>query len=147
MTGKAARRLMALAVCAILYAGCGPGNGPLPPAPPAEEDPITRISVPGAYGVPGGDEILLPSRQTGALYFGNSFTYRILEPSTMTVVSMSGIPRELKKGERFSLHYRLSKGGKTLQSELYENVEILLTNDKTAWIKFSDRIFFVIDLF
>ena len=116
MTGKAVRRLMALAVCAVLYAGCGPQNVTTPPSPPAEEDPVTRISVPGAYGVPGGDQILQPARQTGALYYGNSFTFRILDPSTLTVVSLSGIPRDMKEGSSFSLYYRLSKDGKTLQS-------------------------------
>ncbi len=146
MTGKAVRRLMALAVCAVLYAGCGPQSGTTPPSPPAEEDPVTRISVPGAYGVPGGDQILQPARQTGALYYGNSFTFRILDPSTLTVVSLSGIPRDMKEGSCFSLYYRLSRDGKTLQSEKYENVKILMANDSMAWLKYSESVFFVIDL-
>jgi len=147
MTGKAARRLMALAVCAKIWVGCGPNTGPVPPGPPPEEDPITKVSVPGAYGVSGGDQILQPSRQTGTLYFGNSFTFRIIDPATQTVVSLSGLPQNLKAGDRISLHYRLQKGGKTLASESYENAQILMTNDKMAWIKKNDRIFFVVQLF
>lgn len=38
------------------------------------------------------------------------------------------------------------KGGRTLVSEVYENVEILLINDQMAWLKKNDEIFFVIQL-
>lgn len=147
MTGNAARRLMALAVCVVLWSGCGPQTGPTPPGPPPEEDPITKVSVPGMYGVSGGDQILQPSRQTGALYFCNTFTFRILDPATQTVVSLSGLPSQLKAGDSVNLHYRLSKGGKTLVSESYENAQILMTNDKMAWIKKNGQIFFVIEHF
>ena len=64
----------------------------------------------------------------------------------MTVVSVSGLPVGLKVGDRISLHYRLTRRGKTLESEVYENVEILMTNDKMAWLKKNDEIFFVIQL-
>lgn len=147
MTARAACRLTALALCIVFWAGCGPRTEPVPPVPPPEEDPVTRVSVPGMYGVPGGDQILQPSRQTGALYSGKTFTYRILEPATQTVVSLSGLPVKLKAGDSVTLHYRLAKGGKTLVSESYENAQILMINDKMAWIKKNGQIFFVVQHF
>ena len=143
MTGKAVRRLMAFAVCAFYLAGCGPK----PSGPSTEEDPITRVSVPGAYGVGGGDQVLQPARQTSVLYFDNRFTFRIIEPATQTVASLSGLPVNLKAGDTVSMHYRLQKGGKTVVSESYENAKILMTNDKMAWIKKSDGVYFVVQLF
>lgn len=146
MKGSAIRRLISLAVIAFFLSGCEEPVVPTPPGPGPEEDPITHVSVPGAYGVKGGDKILLPSSQTGVLFYDKSFTFRILDPSTLTVVSLSGLPVGLKVGDRISLHYRLARGGRTLESEVYENVEILMTNDKMAWLKKNDEIFFVIQL-
>lgn len=146
MMGPNLRRLAILAFTAFFLSGQCDRELPPSPGPEPSEDPITKVLTPGAYGVKGGDKILLPSSQTGVLTYGNSFTFRILEPSTLTVISLSGLPVQLKVGDRISLHYRLAKGGRTLESEVYENVEILLTNDKMAWLKKNDQIFFVIQL-
>ena len=146
MNGPVKRRLLCLAFATFLLCGCKEPVVPKPPVPEPEEDPITHVQVPGAYGVKGGDKILLPSSQTGVLIYDKSFTFRIIEPSSMTVVSVSGLPVGLKVGDRISLQYRLSRGGRTLESEVYENVQILMTNDKMAWLKKNDEIFFVIQL-
>ena len=140
-------RLAAWVFGAILLTNCGGGETPVPPGPPEEEDPITHVTVPGAYGVKGGDKILLPSSQTSVFVSDNSFSFRILDPSTLSVVSLSGLPVRLKVGDRISLHYRLSKGGRTLESEVYENARILMINDRMVWIKKSDEIFFVVQHF
>lgn len=144
--GKIVRGIAVLFYAAFVLVSCEEPEKPLPPAPPLPEDPVLHVSVPGAYGVKGGDKIQLPSSQTSVLKYGNSFSYRILDPSTLTVVSLSGLPAKLEVGKRISLHYRLARGGRTLESEVYENVEILLTNDQMAWLKQSDEIFFVIQL-
>ena len=146
MKGSLQRRLLCLAFAAFFLFGCDEPVVPTPPGPEPPEDPITHVLVPGAYGVKGGDKILLPSSQTSVLQYDKSFTFRIIEPSSLTVVSLSGLPVGLEVGDRISLHYRLARRGKTLESEVYENVEILMTNDKMAWLKKSDGIFFVIQL-
>lgn len=146
MKGFTKRWLLSLGMSAFVLTGCGSPEVPTPPDPPAEEDPITHVTVPGAYGVKGGDKIVLPSSQTSVLNYGKSFSYRILETSTLTVVSLSGLPAGLKVGDSISLYYRLARGGRTLESEMYENVEILMITDKMAWLKKSDEIFFVIEL-
>lgn len=147
MAGFFSRRLTVLAVGVILLAGCGPKGTSDPVGPITPEDPITRITVPGAYGVSGGDQTVHGGRQSSTLFFDNTFTFRILEPSTLTVASLSGIPSNLKQGEVISLQYRLAKGGRTVKSELYENVEILVISDKMAWLKKNEQIFFVVPLF
>lgn len=140
------RWLVMLVFSAFFLSGQCEREEPQPPGPEPVEDPITKVSVPGAYGVKGGDKILLPSSQTGVLVYDKSFSFRILDPATLTVVSLSGLPVGLQVGDRISLHYRLSRGGRTLESEVYENVEILMTNDKMAWLKKNEEIFFVIQL-
>ena len=146
MNGLTQRRLVSLLFAAFVFFGCDEPEVPVPPDPPVEEDPITHVSVPGAYGVSGGDKILLPSCQTSVLVFGKSFSFRIIEPSTLSVISLSGLPVGLKAGDRVSLHYRLARGGRTLESEGYENLEVLLTSDNMAGLKKNDDVFFVIQL-
>lgn len=140
------RPLFPLVLSAFFVLGCEHPAGPVHPQPPVSTDPVTQVSIPGAYGVKGGDQVLDPSRQAGTLIADKTFSYRILDPSSLTVVSMSGLPVGLQAGDKVSVHYRLSRGGRTIESELYENAEILMTNDKMAWIKVSDQIFFVIQL-
>ncbi len=147
MTGTFLNRLTALFICVVFLVGCDRNSRPVPPGPNPDEDPIVQVSVPGAYGVPGGDQLLNSGRQKSFLVYGNQFSFRLLEPSTLTVATLSGLPASLREGDRISVYYRLAKGGKTLESELYENVEILMINDKTAWLKKNEQIFFVIPLF
>lgn len=146
MKGLFPRLLFCLAVSAFFLPGCDHSAVPSPPSPPSPEDPVTQVFIPGAYGVKGGDQVVDPSRQAGVLITGNTFSYRILDPASLTVVSISGLPVSLQEGMQITVHYRLAKGGKTLESEVYENVEILLINDNLAWLRKSNQIFFVIQL-
>lgn len=147
MSGAVIRRLLSLLFATFFFFGCDEPEVPVPPEPPVEEDPIVHVSVPGAYGVTGGDKILLPSSQTSVLIYGKSFSFRIIDPATQSVVSLSGLPVRLKAGDRVSLHYRLARGGRTLESQMYENLEVLQTSDSMAWLKENDEVFFVIQLF
>lgn len=146
MKGISPHRLFTLVVSAFILAGCDHPAVPVPPEPPVPEDPVTQVFIPGAYGVKGGDQVVDPSRQAGVYISGNTLSYRILDPASLTVVSLSGLPVPLQEGSSVSVHYRLARGGRTLESEVYENVRILLINDKMAWLKKSDQIFFVIQL-
>ena len=146
MKGISPHRLFSLVVSAYFLVGCEHPTAPVPPQPPVHIDPVTQVSIPGAYGVEGGDEVLAPSRQSGVYITGKTFSYRILDPTTLTVISWSGLPVSLKEGDRISVHYRRQRDGRTLESKVYENVVILLTNDHMAWLKESDQIFFVIQL-
>lgn len=147
MTATDIRRSFVLsATVAFLLLGCGPQVTPVPPPEPPEDDPIIHVSVPGAYGVAGGDQILQPSRQISVLFSGKTFSFRILDPYNLTVVSISGLPVGFSEGDLITLYYRLSKGGKTQEYEVYENVRILRINDTMAWLKVSEDVFFVIQL-
>ena len=146
MKGSFLRLLSTLVGTAVFLVGCEHPTAPVPPQPPVPIDPVTQVFIPGAYGVEGGDEVLAPSRQSGVYITGKTFSYRILDPASLTVISLSGLPVSLKEGDRVSVHYRRQRDGRTLESKVYENVEILLTNDHMAWLKESDQIFFVIQL-
>lgn len=141
------RWMLCIVVALGALCACGPRETPLPPSPePQVEDPVLKVQTPGAYGVPGGDQILLPSRQCGVLTYGNSFSVRLLDPSTLTVASISGLPLGLRQGQRVSFLYRLSTRGRTLATQAYENVQVLQLKDQMAWLKADDNTFFVISL-
>ena len=147
MARSSIRRMLYLAAALIALYSCKEPGPPAPPTPPVEEeDPITRVQIPGAYGVKGGDQILSPSRQSSILGYGNSFSYRILDPSTLTVVSLSGLPNGLQKGSKVSFQYRLARRGVTVATQQFENLPVVKVQDGRAWIRQSDETFFVIDL-
>lgn len=146
MKGISLRPLFPLVVSAIFFAGCNHPENPVPPQPSTSPDPVLQVLIPGAYGVKGGDQVLDPSRQSGSLIVGDTFSYRILDPGSLTVVSLSGLPVTLREGHKITVHYRLFKGGRTLENEVYENVDILRVTDTMAWLRKSDQIFFVIQL-
>ena len=146
MAGPSIRRILSLATALCFLFSCKDPVAPQPPSPPEEEDVVTRVQVPGAYGVKGGDQILSPSRQSSVLVYGKSFSYRILDPSTLTIVSLSGLPEGLDVGDKVSFQYRLARHGATLAQERYENLPVVKVQDAKAWIKKDDETFFVIDL-
>lgn len=107
---------------------------------------VTQKAV-GAYGVPGGDQSCEgPSRQSAVLSYGDSFSFRILEPESLTAISVSGLPLEMKEGDLVSLHYRVAVQGITKESRLYEDLSVVHIQDGKAWIKQDESTFFVIKM-
>lgn len=136
-----------MVVACGVFCACEPREKPVPPGPePEVEDPVVKVQIPGAYGVPGGDQILLPSRQCGVLFYGNSFSVRLLDPGTVTVASLSGLPSGLSQGQKVSFVYRLSSRGRTLALESYEDIPVIRVKDNMAWLKKDEQTFFVISL-
>ena len=142
-------RILLLLLSACILASC---EEPVPvkPSPTGpvdpETEPVLRVQIPGAYGVKGGDQVLQLSRQSSILTYGKTFSYRMLDPATLTVVSLTGLPVGLDTGDKVSFQYRLSRRGVTLASEAFEDVPVLLVSDKRAWLKKDDNTFFVLDL-
>lgn len=147
MSGASIRWIVCLMMAVFATSGCKEKESPvIPPGPEVEEDPLERVRVPGAYGVPGGDQILQLSRQSSTLFYGNSFSYRLLDPSTLTVVSLSGFPKGLEEGDTVSFTYRLVRRGVTIATARYDGVKVIKTGGGMAWLKKDENCFFVIEL-
>ena len=149
MPGFSIRRMLPFALAVCLMASCGdPAAPPDPVKPPVdiENEPVLKVEIPGAYGVPGGSQILQHSWQGSVLLYGDSFSYRLLDPVSLTVVSLSGLPVGIEAGKNVDFQYRLSRRGISLASESYSGVQVLQVKDGKAWLKKDEETFFVIQL-
>lgn len=132
--------------CTCLLWACG-GKGKVPtPTPPEVDDPITEISIPGAYGVPGGSQTYNYERcQLSVLQTsGSTLSFRILDPGERKVVTVSGIPAAPIAGNRVHVSYRLMVNGYSLQSADYEDALVLKVTDSMIWLKEDDTTYFVL---
>jgi len=128
----------------LLMGGCR--EKPDPPVPPVPEDPVLQVSVPGAYGVPGGNQVYNEDRHQLSVMDCPDGTqvYRILDPGERKVLSIHNIPATLRQGERISLHFRVMVNGYTIQSEEYTDVVVLKFTASRIWLKKDDATYFVL---
>ena len=133
-----------LVLALAMLLGCG---DPVPNPPvPEEEDPIVKVSVPGAYGIPGGSQVYNPERHQLSFLESpdGSTSFRLLDPGERKVLSVSDIPANLKENTTISLSYRVMVNGYTLQKEQYQNVLVLKETDRTIWLNKDASVFFVL---
>lgn len=123
------------------------GRGVSPsPGPPEPVDPITQVTVPGAYGVPGGSQVYNESRnQLSVLQCdGGTLSFRIMDSGEMKVISVSGVPSRAKEGDSFNVLYRLMVNGYVIQDMEYEDVKLIKTTDSLLWLRKDDETYFVL---
>lgn len=128
----------------LLMLGC---VHPAPaPVPPDETDPVLQQTTPGAYGIPGGSQVYNPDRHQLSVLEASDGTlsYRILDVGERKILSISGVPYDLKEGARLSLWYRVMVNGYTLQQERYENLQVVKVTPQLIWLKKDDSLFFVL---
>ena len=137
------RRWQAALVLLVLLGCVHPAPSPVPPD---DSDPILLQTTPGAYGVPGGSQVFIPDRHQLSVLEASDGTlsYRILDVGERKVLSVSGIPDNLKEGSRISLGYRVMVNGYTLQQEHYDNVQVLRITQQMVWLKKDDTVFFIL---
>ena len=128
----------------LLMGGCREKSDP--PVPPVPEDPVLQVSVPGAYGVPGGNQVYNEDRHQLSVMDCPDGTqvYRILDPGERKVLSIHNIPATLRQGDRISLHFRVMVNGYTIQSEEYTDVVVLKLTASRIWLKKDDATYFVL---
>lgn len=129
----------------LLLWACGDPK-PNPPLPPQEEDPIVQVQVPGAYGIEGGNQVYNQDRnQLSVLECPDgTLSFRILDEGERKVLSISGLPANLQTGRRYTLQYRVMVNGYTLQSEEFQDVQLIKLTDALIWLKKDDNLFFVL---
>jgi hypothetical protein len=99
----------------------------------------------GAYGVKGGDFLYNPARQQlSQLRYPGGMSFRILEPATARVCTLSGLPEKLEAGQAFTLQYRVSEKGFVTQYESYPDVRVLRVTSSLAWLRFNDNVYFIV---
>ena len=135
------------ALCLILLMGCVDPQ-PKPPVPPEpeEEDPVLQVLVPGAYGIPGGNQVYNEDRNQLSVMEcpDGTLLFRLLDPGERKVLSIHSIPSTLQKGDRISLHFRVMANGYTIQSETFTDVLVLKLTSRMIWLKKDETTFFVL---
>lgn len=108
------------------------------------EDPIVQVSVPGAYGVEGGDVLYRRTQsQISRLSDGDSYQFSLLFPSQVKVVSIS-VPMALEEGNQVALSYKVVEKDRTLVKTDYPSAKVVRIREPYVWLKVSDTVYFVI---
>lgn len=131
------------ALALILCLCCNPK-----PPEPEEEDPIVQVKVPGAYGLPDGNQVYNDDRNqlSVLLCADGTLSFRILDEGERKVISISGLPANLQQGAYVQVHYRVMVNGYTLRSEVFEKVHVVKNNGSMAWLKKDNGVYFVIKI-
>lgn len=133
--------LLAASVCA-----CREKIDPVVPDPPGPDgDPVLSVSLPGAYGVESGNEVLQEGMQSSLLHYAGGASWRLLSPQSSKVVSLSGLPEQFRKGDKAELLYRVSERGITRAIQRIPDVHVLQVTDSLVWLKKDEHTFFVIE--
>ena len=108
------------------------------------EDPIIQVTVPGAYGVDGGDRVYERSlTQISRLTDGDRFYFSLLYPADVRAVTVS-VPSALEAGTSVPLGYKVVEKDRTLVMTEYTAAKVLKIKEPYVWLKVSDTVYFVI---
>ena len=108
------------------------------------EDPIIQVTVPGAYGVTGGDWVYDRSKtQISRLTEGDSYSFSLLYPAEVRAVTIS-VPSTLQAGSTVTLAYKVVEKDRTLAMTEYSAATVLKVKEPYIWIKVNDTVYFVI---
>ena len=139
------RSLLSIAAIFLCVVACREVPTPVGPVDPVDnDDPILKVTVPGAYGVESGNEVLTEGMQTSLLEYPEGTSWRLIHPSSLKVVSFSGLPSSFAKGDKVSFLYRVSERGITRAHHRFTDVEVLQVTDSLIWLKQNEHTFFVL---
>ena len=107
------------------------------------EDPIIQVTVPGAYGVTGGDWMYDRSQtQVSRLTDGNRYSFSLLYPADVRAVTVS-VPSTLEAGGIVTLSFKVVEKDRTLAMTEY-SATVLKIKEPYVWLKVDDTVYFVI---
>ncbi len=108
------------------------------------EDPVLRVSVPGAYGVEGGTlAYLRGANQISRLTDGDVYRFSLLFPEQVKAATIQ-VPASLEEGMRVTVGYKVVEKDRTLVNTTCPDALVLRLKDGFAWIKCSEDLYFVI---
>lgn len=108
-------------------------------------DPLTLNKVPGLYGLDSGSITVSGSRQSSSFHYGSIWAYRIIDPQTLTVFVLTGIPENPVPGTTITLRYKKVVQGLVESLELIEDVEVVRNLSGMIWLRKSDTQFFIVE--
>lgn len=110
----------------------------------APEDPIVHVTVPGAYGVTGGDWVYDRSKtQISRLTDGDRYSFSLLYPMEVRAVTIS-VPSTLEAGTTVALSYKVVEKDRTLVMTEYNAAAVLKVQEPYVWLKVDETVYFVI---
>lgn len=134
--------LASLAVSSCYY-------GYTPPEDTANEGNAREETreVPTVYGLylsNGQSASYMPGRdQLGVLRSEGKVWFRIITPSTVSMIEFGGIPEDAVKGSEFTLTVRISDGGKLASENKYQ-VKVLSVDGVRLALEGSDGTYYIV---
>lgn len=108
-------------------------------------DPLTLNKVPGFYGIEGVNVLPTGVRQSSSFHYGQYWTYRILDPSTLTVQALGNIPWELTSGSHISVSYKMVRQGMEEAYEPSVDVEVVRVTNTLVWLRKDESEYFILE--
>lgn len=108
-------------------------------------DPLTLNRVPGFYGFEGVNVFPTGSRQSSSFRYGNTWSYRIIDPSAMSVYALGNIPWDLESGSRISVSYKVLRRGMEISYEPSIEVEVVRSTASLVWLRRTESQYFIIE--
>ena len=110
------------------------------------KDPFLNISTPGFYGIAGMDYVLGSNgwNQAGRkVLAGGSLDLRLMNQSTMSVISVTGIKNNLTEGSAATVTAVIRSGfNETLRSSF--NTTVIATDEELMWLKAAPSTCFIV---
>ena len=112
----------------------------------AAPDPLTLNKNPGLYGVPGGDVLVTAGRQSSSFHYGDRWSYRVVDPVTLTVCALGNIPEHLRSGDLIPfLSFKKVVQGLAESNETFRNVVVVRSTPTMVWLRQSESVYFIVD--
>lgn len=108
-------------------------------------DPLTLNKVPGFYGVEGINVLPTAPRQSSSFHYGNYWTYRILDPSSLTVQALGNIPWDLTSGSHISVSYKMVRQGMEEAYEPSVDVEVVRVTGTLVWLRKNESEYYILE--
>lgn len=108
-------------------------------------DPLTLNKVPGFYGIEGANILPTGIRQSSSLHFGQYWSFRIIDPSTLTVYALGGIPWDLVSGTHLNVSYKVVRQGMEEVFNPAMDVEVVRVTGTLVWLRKSESEYFILE--
>ncbi|MBQ3873457.1 MAG: BACON domain-containing protein [Bacteroidales bacterium] len=109
-------------------------------------DPLTLNKNPGLYGVQGGDVLLNQGRQASSFHYGERWSYRLVDPLTLTVSALGNIPENLVSGDVIPfLTFKTVTQGLSDYTETFRNVTVVRSTPTMVWLRQSESVYFIVE--
>lgn len=108
-------------------------------------DPLSLNKVPGFYGIDGVNIISTGTRQSSSFHYGDKWSFRIIDPVTLTVYALGGVPWDLEAGSHIPVSYKVVHRGIEMIWEPSIDVEVVRATDALVWLRKNESQYFILE--